>query len=485
MHENEFEKRVQQKMEELQFAPSDAVWKNVDKEINKKEKRRPVFWLFFFLGLMLLGGGVYFITNNKTKKVEQLNGLKSDEVADKLDADKNETITKDEKKGMLDKKKENDKAKKVEKLNGLKAEKKVEELNQLKRKNFVESNKAANSIAVKASKSKSSNEKTRNINVEKNELDENGLKKNNNENVATKNSAEENVVTKETKKDIQDSSVNKTETIVQDNKKNIVADNKTVLADSSNDKKIARNNIKAIKSSSWKIGFHFDPGVSTIERSLFKSGNNSYALNTPTSGTTTPGVYSSPSKTEAGFSALVGISLNKTLSKHLFFSTGINYHYYSTSVSTGRFVDSGANVSSSYNSSITSQVNGYYVPGQNKYVNAYHFLELPLLINLQINKGDKIPIMWEAGVSVSYLISSNALHFDPLKNIYYKNIDLFNRTQMNAITSLMADLHVNKNELLVGPEIQYGFTRLLKNSTGNTQHLFYAGIKFSYILNKK
>ncbi len=52
MHENEFEKQVQKKMEELQFAPSDAVWQKVDKEINRKEnRRRTLFWLFFFFGL--------------------------------------------------------------------------------------------------------------------------------------------------------------------------------------------------------------------------------------------------------------------------------------------------------------------------------------------------------------------------------------------------------------------------------------------------
>ncbi len=61
MHENNFEKQVQEKMDQLGFDPSDAVWAAVDKEINKeKRRRRPFFVLFFLSGLLLAGGGVYF-----------------------------------------------------------------------------------------------------------------------------------------------------------------------------------------------------------------------------------------------------------------------------------------------------------------------------------------------------------------------------------------------------------------------------------------
>ena len=46
MHENNFEKQVREKMEQLQFDPAETVWLNVDKEINKEKKRRgPLLWL--------------------------------------------------------------------------------------------------------------------------------------------------------------------------------------------------------------------------------------------------------------------------------------------------------------------------------------------------------------------------------------------------------------------------------------------------------
>ena len=66
---NEFEKQVQQKMNELHFVPSDAVWRQVEKQINERKKRRlPFLWLML-LGVLLGGASwLYFAgTVKKTK----------------------------------------------------------------------------------------------------------------------------------------------------------------------------------------------------------------------------------------------------------------------------------------------------------------------------------------------------------------------------------------------------------------------------------
>src|SRR5665213_2878656 len=58
MHDPEFEKEVQKRMEELEFTPSEGVWINLQRGLDKEEKRRaPLFWLFFLLGGILLGAG--------------------------------------------------------------------------------------------------------------------------------------------------------------------------------------------------------------------------------------------------------------------------------------------------------------------------------------------------------------------------------------------------------------------------------------------
>ncbi|HEY0749958.1 MAG TPA: hypothetical protein VGD26_02305, partial [Chitinophagaceae bacterium] len=55
MQEQNFEKQVQQKMEELNLTPSAPVWQKVNEEIRKKkDRRRLILWLFLFL---LVGGG--------------------------------------------------------------------------------------------------------------------------------------------------------------------------------------------------------------------------------------------------------------------------------------------------------------------------------------------------------------------------------------------------------------------------------------------
>jgi len=67
MHDPKFEKEVQQKLEELSFSPSDAVWTRVEQAVNGKKRRRvPVFWLFLLPALLMTGAGViYFSRTSK------------------------------------------------------------------------------------------------------------------------------------------------------------------------------------------------------------------------------------------------------------------------------------------------------------------------------------------------------------------------------------------------------------------------------------
>src|SRR5256714_2937056 len=64
MYKPDFEKNVQQQMQELRFHPSDEVWKRVEAEIVPAKRRRPLLFFLIFIGL-LLGGGLYFIFSNR------------------------------------------------------------------------------------------------------------------------------------------------------------------------------------------------------------------------------------------------------------------------------------------------------------------------------------------------------------------------------------------------------------------------------------
>ena len=74
--QNEFEKQVQQKMEELKLVPSDPVWQKVEMQIRKKkDRRRAILWIPL---IVLLAGGLwigieqYPNNENRQSKIEHL-----------------------------------------------------------------------------------------------------------------------------------------------------------------------------------------------------------------------------------------------------------------------------------------------------------------------------------------------------------------------------------------------------------------------------
>lgn len=60
---NDFEKQVQQKMDELQFAPSDAVWQQVEARIAPRRRRRLFIWLPLLL--LMLGAAGWWLQNQE------------------------------------------------------------------------------------------------------------------------------------------------------------------------------------------------------------------------------------------------------------------------------------------------------------------------------------------------------------------------------------------------------------------------------------
>jgi hypothetical protein len=484
MHENKFEKQVQEKMEELQFAPSDAVWANVDKEINKDEKRRrPVFWLFLFFGILLLGGG-YFLTINNKIKVQESKVQEGKEQESKTQGNTRIQENKEQEKTRVQ---ENNVE---EKIRENKTQKQTISLYNLDKKNILGNRKIAASSSIKYHKEKLVAGELSDAEKEKSKSPEKYLAEKELDNKVADDKREsvnkaESVNKKEQsgdKRNVADSSAVK--------KSNVIADNKTVIKDSAADNKITADKKQQKKSSSWKIGFTGGAGISNINENLFKSAyvtNPSFSTVNAATGINAPGnvVYKS-SQINPGFSFNAGVFVNKHLSERVSFSAGISYHYYSTTIHTGSSVDSSIYIYPSTAYTATSQVSGYYHNGNsNTYIDHYHFIALPLSLNFQLSKSQKTPLIWEAGGLLSYLINSNALYFDPVTDVYFKNNKLFNKLQLNAATAIMLAVHLNKSELQFGPQLQYGLTGLLNKSTGNPEHIFYGGLKIIFIPQKK
>jgi apolipoprotein N-acyltransferase len=106
MQENEFEKRLQEEMEEFRLRPSEVVWNKIEDELKKKKRRRVVFFIFLLAGLSLVGYSGYNLftpgkknpvakdvaaTNNNVPNSQQVEP--TDDDAQKSIPDNQKTIT--------------------------------------------------------------------------------------------------------------------------------------------------------------------------------------------------------------------------------------------------------------------------------------------------------------------------------------------------------------------------------------------------------
>ena len=427
MHENKFEKEVRDKMDQLLFDPTDAIWTGVDKEINKEKKRRRVlFWFFFLIGIAVLSGLYYFSGSDPGNPGEPKAGYESFHPPAAL-----------EKMSQHRSQKKNDKFKKSVKV-------------------------SVNAVIVNDI----------NQNGQDRDLDEINIQKTKEETPAWEQKLSDSSAGIKSNSDV----ANKNAVLIE-----------TVAVDSVVEKSSAKKQDQKSKSSSWKIGFTGSAGISNMNQNLFLPSNGTnpaYYSTAPPPGTGTGGVYYSPSEISSGFSYSLGVFVNRYLSKRVSFSTGISYHYYSTSMQTGALSDTAVLLNTA-NGRFSSSGQIYRYGKTNTYTNHFHFLELPLTFSFQLNKSSRIPVYWEQNLAFSYLLSSNALQFDPANNVYYEDNLLLNKMQFSTATSLLIGFPLNKNEVRVGPQFQYGLTGLVNTSTGNEGHLSYFGVKISFLLRNK
>jgi hypothetical protein len=268
------------------------------------------------------------------------------------------------------------------------------------------------------------------------------------------------------------------------NYENVVKGSKVTGSEISTSAKIKTANDK--KSNKLRLGFSVGAGGSDIRENTSRT----YSYPASMTGGGTPSAYGNPSSIQTGISFYGGAFLEKSLSRKLSLSLGLNYRYHSTGIHTGKQGDSVVYIytANSFNLSSPAPVaqNNYYRSGTSlNYTNQYHFIELPVLLNVQLNQNAKLPLVWHAGFSFSYLIYTNALQFDPATDVYYKDNSYFNRPGFNLMTGFAIGLYHKKNFLQLGPEIEYGATKVLHKNVYPQEHFIYGGLKFSFIFQKK
>ncbi|OQP56364.1 outer membrane beta-barrel protein [Niastella populi] len=213
------------------------------------------------------------------------------------------------------------------------------------------------------------------------------------------------------------------------------------------------------------------------------------------------------------FAASVGVFIQRTLSPRLKVSVGLEYSYMSVNTQVGKRYDSSIAVNVGANSlkvipefydspGYIDTASGRFpsvqwqgqAPGQNqgweyysqKQRYRFHYIEIPIMLNWQINKGRRLPpIAFEGGVSVGRLFAVDALHYEGVKGVYYEDNSLFNRTQFNFVTGLSVGLlQKSKHPLWIGPDLRYSLNGLVKKEVSTGQYLWSTGISFKMLLGR-
>ena len=103
-----------------------------------------------------------------------------------------------------------------------------------------------------------------------------------------------------------------------------------------------------------------------------------------------------------------------------------------------------------------------------------------------MNKQKKTPVYLTTGINISRLINANALQFDVTSGNYYRDNSLMNKTQLSGSLGVLFSLSSNaKNPLVIGPEMQYSFSKIANGGLYKNRHYSFIGITLQKTIGKK
>ena len=469
MPENSFEKNVQQRMDQLKLQPAESVWEKVYEKIRKEKKRRRFLVWFFLFALLLLGGGGWWLSReNKNRLRTNQDTVKNDfnisiEAKDHADttSQNNEipadahVLTNTEKSNHETGKNKNGSGR-VLKIPG----KSKNEINGRFKKPGSRAEIEGNTIPVK-------DEVLKTIDPA---LSENAKQK-------AFDSAS--VVIP----------VNQTNSALPDSQEAARLDVPLQSIDSVQQLSSLQSKDKEnMKKSNWEWSIAAGIGISNITNGIFEFFNDNRSAmadytSSPGSGPSVPQAPQSPSSPTNGFSWELGVQAKRKLSNKIAFSAGLGFSSYSNLQKTGSFKDTTIIVNNGLNQIMAD---GIYRNGEaESFTNHFYFLQVPLYLHWQLNRGYKIPMTWQNGISFGQLINSDALFYNASSNIFYKDKDLLNKTQWIYRTVFSAGLFNKTNHpVTAGLQFNYHLRSFQKQKPGATNHLTSLGAQLGWIINK-
>ena len=504
MQENEFEKRMQQKMEALRWEPGEAVWQNVHAQVGKGNKRKRRFAIILLLLVTFLAGSLWLADlqfhkgpqsksadNKASKKIATSSSAKTpneDQQAKDIVptvASSKINTTDDHSKSLLPEENTGEKNNKNSAVFSSSVKPILRVTNKKNNNNAlhhnitisdVVNNQYTNEIAI-SSKSKKIRKTTKGkaiITTTPAEIGE--------------NEEEEKVVSKTNQQQpIIETSTNKQENL----KKEIIAISKQPDTISTPKEVIAimqKSSDKKEKKKGWVKSLLLGAGRSNSSQfNLQKLAQANYDGSTgaiPGNGTTSPVDSLSarnynPSATKPGFTFSAAVQVAYPLTKKLAVGIGLKYQLITTSIATGKKIDT-AIASGSFNSSRGSI---YQQGNTNTYTNFYHLLTIPVSFSAQIASIKDKAVTAGIDVNFSRLLSTSALLFNYANGTYYKGSDVFNKTLVGLSGHLQVNLAgKNKKPFYIGPDFYYSLTPQAPSGMYANSHYKSYGITLQKVL---
>jgi Outer membrane protein beta-barrel domain len=488
MQQSEFEKKVQQKMGELKLSPTAAVWTKLAAGLPAEKKPRHwVFFMLLFAGLLTASLLLWNKYNTGAKKmVENDIAAKENGLQNNI-SQKNEENKKPVADGVIANQNNNDGIKTAagtSRNNKTPAAVKIKQGWQAAVNNTPGINSIATNAKILKTKTTVKIKTKAPVAVDDDRQEfiaapmENSVTANAktvvrvgapvaavNDNLieAAKNSAGGSAVI--TNKDIAINKDTAITTIIKNNtddsaviaNKDIAINKDTAIATATNTSKNKKNH------SRWQYGLRVAAGSGILKKDLFGSTPvftaDSWAFNTINNSVSNPvptyvQVISTPNNPASGLAINWGLYAQKNITARCKLSAGLNYAYQANIIKVGNRVDSVATFNYAVNKNLAAD-NFYRIGDGIKYKNKFHLLQVPLLFEWALLK--KLPVYFEGGTTMGYLVSSNALVYNGSSNTYFTDAIVFNK----LLVCFNAGAGINvaqKTKLPFSIGYQFGYT---------------------------
>lgn len=167
-----------------------------------------------------------------------------------------------------------------------------------------------------------------------------------------------------------------------------------------------------------------------------------------------------------GYSFSLAFNYNKPVSKKTSLSAGAGFRYGSTKLFSESYLTYAGPSNNLYSRAA----------GTVSVSNHFYFVDLPVQIESLIGSGRKLPIYWNAGLQYSFLIQSSTPQFNAIQNSYSSSV--LSKSLLGITAGIDVELFKNKKSAFkIGPSLYYSFSKAAEKDFYQNMHYHFAGIR--------